>query len=79
MSFRSGEEMEFVEVNQDGLPDDTWDSFESFDFNDGGDVQQTNTGSAATSTTKNLATTSRNGKLQCVRLSTTRSIQVHIV
>lgn len=56
--------MEFVGVNQDEM-DNTWDSFESsFDFNDDLDVQQANTESAATSTTKNLATTSQNGMLQ---------------
>lgn len=54
--------MEFVEVNQDEMPDDTWDSYESsFDFNDDLDAQQANTESAATSTTKNLASTSRHG------------------
>lgn len=56
--------MEFVGVNQDEM-DNTWDSFESsFDFNDDLDVQQANTESAATSTTKNLATTSQNGMSQ---------------
>lgn len=56
-----GEEMEFVEVNQDEMPDDTWDSFESFDSIDDTDVQQTITESAATSTTKTMESTSHNG------------------
>lgn len=46
--------MEFVEVNQDEMPGDTWDSFESSDFFDNLDTTQAHTGSAATSTTKTM-------------------------
>lgn len=46
------EEMEFVEVNQDEMPGDTWDSFESDNIFDNLDISQANTESAATSTTK---------------------------
>lgn len=61
--FYVGEEMEFIDVNQDDMPDDTWDSFESsFDFNEeDSNIQQANIESAATSTTKNLPLTSQNG------------------
>lgn len=52
--FHSGEEMEFVEVNQDEFPDNTWDSFESSDFFDNLDMPHANTESAATSTTKTM-------------------------
>lgn len=60
-SWALGEEMEFVDVNEDDMPDDTWDSFDSFDFNDDLDIPQTNIESAATSTTKTLESTSHTG------------------
>lgn len=53
--------MEFVEVNQDEMPSDTWNSFESSDFFEDLDTTQAHTGSAsaaaATSTTKTMEPT----------------------
>lgn len=47
----SGEDLEFVDVNQDEMPGETWDSFESSDFYDSFNNQATHVESAATSTT----------------------------
>lgn len=57
--------MEFVEVNQDEIPGNTWDSFESSEFydnlDDGGGDEQENFETAATSTTKFTKFTQNNG------------------
>lgn len=58
-----GEDLEFVEVNQDEMPGETWDSFESSDFYENFDTHQANTQSAATSTTKTTKRARANGKL----------------
>lgn len=59
--FYLGEEMEFVEVNQDEIPGDTWDSFESSEYYDNLDGTQEQYESAATSTTKTMKFTQNNG------------------
>lgn len=59
-----GEEMEFVEVNQDECPGNTWDSFESSEFYDNLDGgAQEHFESAATSTTKTMKFTPNNGSI----------------
>lgn len=71
-----GEDLEFVEVNQDEMPGETWDSFESSDFYEHFDTHQANTQSAATSTTKTTKRPRPNGKLMLVlRFSTRIGIQ----
>lgn len=59
----AGEEMEFVEVNQDEIPGDTWDSFESSEYYDNLDGTHEQYESAATSTTKTMKFTSNNGMI----------------
>lgn len=44
--------MEFVDVNQDEIPGETWDSFESSDFYEHLENGQTQSETAASSTTK---------------------------
>lgn len=56
------EDLEFVEVNQDEMPEETWDSFESSDFYENFDAHQVSTQSAATSTTKTTRPALANGK-----------------
>lgn len=55
--------MEFVEVNQDEIPGDTWDSFESSEYYDNLDGTQEQYESAATSTTKTMKFTPNNGMI----------------
>lgn len=54
--------MEFVEVNQDEIPGDTWDSFESSEYYDNLEGIQEQFESAATSTTKTMKFTPNNGR-----------------
>lgn len=58
-----GEEMEFVEVGQDEMPGNTWDSFESSEFYNNLDdgAQEHFDAAAATSTTKTVKSTPING------------------
>lgn len=55
-----GEDLEFVDVHQDDLAGETWDSFESSDFYENLDNQQAE--SAATSTTKTVLLQTGDGK-----------------
>lgn len=48
----TGEDLEFVDVNQDEIPGETWDSFESGDFYENMDNQQPLAETTASSTTK---------------------------
>lgn len=59
--------MEFVEVNQDEMPGNTWDSFESSEFYDNLDSVQEQFESTATSTTKTMKFTPNNGLFRSVQ------------
>ncbi|XP_055309472.1 uncharacterized protein LOC129573192 isoform X2 [Sitodiplosis mosellana] len=54
VSTIKSEDLEFVDVNQDEMPGETWDSFESSDFYENLDNHQPHAETAASSTTKTI-------------------------